>query len=522
MYTKDEDRSLKTQDIPTAQPTYHHLKYLNKPDLAVGSTDPEHVGARARTYYAPMDRRVRDLNLTTADIELAQPRSHKHKGNRHTDPICPNYDLPSSYTRAPTPPRFNGRHTNDISDIELSCPKKLIPDRNYNRDPNESRDIEYASANYHERMARRTMNRPREDRQHDVRDITANKGRQTRSSCPLDPEYSVPTHATTSLHTLFSEEKGSGVEHAPKEAARIGHVHGSKPRKLQWDNGEPHFSLLREDIAGTVPQRWIGSVPANIYDPPHVRPMISFHDPHDIPGAQVGSLKKGIEGVTSRVLDPLNPKYPMLDGDGGRPQPMPILMAERGHQTAALEAERGHPRQGMGSHPSLQKNHQQMQQSGSAPDLRRPPPSGGSGRGMQREASAGQLLRQGGHAGIAPSGGVNDGYRSGPPSRMMTPASQRGGGQYQQQQQPHGNHYQQPPPQQNYHHQPPQNMHGCDDAVGNTIRFEDQGQQQYAQQQQQQYAQQQQQQYSPMSSHRGGGGQMSRRSSGRNTPSGHY
>ena len=60
-----------------------------------------------------------------------------------------------------------------------------------------------------------------------------------------------------------------------------------------------------KDIAGTVPQRWVGGVPTNIYDPPEirsriwtcwdqnfwvtqitVRPLMSFHDPHDIPGAQ--------------------------------------------------------------------------------------------------------------------------------------------------------------------------------------------------------------------------------------------
>lgn len=36
----------------------------------------------------------------------------------------------------------------------------------------------------------------------------------------------------------------------------IGQVPLSKPRKLQWDNGEPLFSLLKEDIAGTSSQRY--------------------------------------------------------------------------------------------------------------------------------------------------------------------------------------------------------------------------------------------------------------------------
>eukprot|EP00928_Gymnodinium_smaydae_P079746 TRINITY_DN635_c0_g1_i2.p1 TRINITY_DN635_c0_g1~~TRINITY_DN635_c0_g1_i2.p1 ORF type:complete len:501 (-),score=45.93 TRINITY_DN635_c0_g1_i2:129-1568(-) len=371
MYPKDEDRSLMTHDIKTAQPTYPHLNYLNKPDLCVGSTDPTHVGAKARTYYPAMDRKVRDLSLTTADIEYAQPKSNKQKGNRHTDPVCPNYALPTCYKREPTPPRHNGRITNDISDIELSCPKKLIPDRNYVRDPNESRDIEYASANYHERMAAKASRGPRQDRQYDVRDITGTKRIQPRQSNPLDPEYTVPTHATTSLHAVYTEETGQQL--APRDAHMIGQIHGSKPRKLQWDNGEPHFSLLREDIAGTVPQRWIGSVPANIYDPPEVRPAISFHDPHDIPGAQVGSLKKGIEGSTRRQVNPLNPRYPMLDGDT-RPQPVPLM-----------EGERGHPCGGLGSHPMLQSR---MLPSSSAPDLRTPSAGSRAGeRVLHRDAS---------------------------------------------------------------------------------------------------------------------------------------
>jgi len=225
-------------------------------------------------------------------------------------------------------------------------------------------------------------------------------GVQPRCTNPLEPEYKVPTHATTSLHTVYTEEQG--IAAAPKQADSIGQVHGSKPRKLQWDNGEPQFSLLREDIAGTVPQRWIGSVPANIYDPPDVRSMISFHDPHDIPGAQVGSLKKGIEGSTGRVLNPLNPKYPMLDG-GRIPQPVPLL-----------EAERGHPRPGLGSHPVLQR---QAMAASSAPDLRAgvPPPSGGS-RGMQREASQGRLRSAGEAVG---------GFRSCTPSGCGTPHSQQ-------------------------------------------------------------------------------------------------
>lgn len=326
MYVKDELNSLKTEDIHKAKPYYEHLHHLNKPDMSVGCTNPEHPGGQARSYYMPMDRRPRDLSLTTADIELAQPKTTSWKGKRHTDPVCPNYEMPSCIQRAVTPPRWNGRHTNDISDIEMTRPRVLHPDRNYERNPNDGRDIEFSTANYREMLARQSSQGPRADRTFDVRDVNLPKQKQTRCTNPLDPVYKVPTSRTTSLHARYREEASQGHEPPPVQPEEHGQVQGSKPRKLHWDNGEPHFSLLREDIEGSAPQRWVGTVPHNIYDPPEVRPMISFHDPCDIPGAQVGSLKKGI--VTQRQLNPLNPRYPMLDGDQ-KPHSMPYLGCER-------------------------------------------------------------------------------------------------------------------------------------------------------------------------------------------------
>lgn len=334
---KDEDLSLKTADIERCQPYYHHKRYLEKPVLTVGNTDPEHVGGRARTYYPEMDRRPRDLSLTTADIEYAQPKSVKARGNRHTDPLQPSYELPSCNVRPATPPRWNGRVTNDVSDIELCQPKKLIPDRNYTRDPNDASDIEYACPNYKRRVIR-PVNPENYSTSLNVKDITEMKRTEPRDTNPLEPVYVVPTTTTTSLPTMWMEERGiEKVAAPPVEAHTIGPVAGSKPRKLQWDNGEPQFSLLREDIAGAAPQRWAGAVPFNIYDPPDVKPAISFHDPHDIPGAQVGTLKKGIEGSirTRNPLDPLCPDYQLLDGSK-RPAPTPV-------PAGGVEAERGHP-----------------------------------------------------------------------------------------------------------------------------------------------------------------------------------
>jgi hypothetical protein len=157
-----------------------------------------------------------------------------------------------------------------------------------------------------------------------------------------------------------------------------------------------------------VPQRWVGAVPCNIYDPPEVKEVISFHDPHDIPGAQVGSLKKGIEGSRrAGQTNPLNPRYKMLDGDA-RPQPVPIFDAERNLPMHSLVQSRA-----QGASASL-------------PNLR---PMGGtpagsvpaSQRSMQRDASDGALLQRGptGAVRVSPAESQRGGTPAGRPYRQQ-------------------------------------------------------------------------------------------------------
>lgn len=329
---KDEDRSLKTDDIQRCNPTYPWMKYLEKPTYAHGTTNTHDIaGGRAKSYYPPMDRRPRDLSLTTADIEYAQPKNVKFRGNRHSDPVQPYYKMASSEVRPATPVRYGGRETNDVSDIEMAQPKRLIPDRNYTRDPNDSTDIAYSAPNYRRRVVR-PLNPETFSTSLHVKDITEDGPRRAvrEQTNPLDPTYKVPTSSATSLDILWNEEQGAGLQKQSTMAADVvGPVAGSKPRKLTWDNQEPLFSLLREDIAGAAPQRWIGATPFNVYDPPAKKPVISFHDPHDVPGAQVGSLRRGIG--STRMTNPLNPKYQMLDGMELTYQAEPVMEAERGY-----------------------------------------------------------------------------------------------------------------------------------------------------------------------------------------------
>ena len=73
---------------------------------------PHRTVANPHTFKLPVNTRTLRLKLHTlslhrigpriprarakADIELAQPKNMRQKGNRHTDPVAPNYELPSS------------------------------------------------------------------------------------------------------------------------------------------------------------------------------------------------------------------------------------------------------------------------------------------------------------------------------------------------------------------------------------------------------------------------------------------
>eukprot|EP00392_Amoebophrya_sp_AT5.2_P011834 g11924.t1 len=306
---KAEDLSLKTDDIFKAQPFFEKHQYRN-----MKKPEPD-FGQRAQTCYPNPLRRPRDLSLTVYDIEGARPaKTQIFKGARHVDPLAPVYTLPSCQPqKLISPRRFSGRHTNDISDIELTSSKRVIPDRNYVRDPNDGSDIEYTCPNYKGRVLlplRET--KPSLHNSMSVGDINRGARRKVpfRETNPVDPEYCVSQATTTSLYNTWNEERGL---YAPQSRpSTIGIVPGSKPRKLQWGNGEPLLSLVKEDIAGANPQRYCGERPIHVYDDMVAKPPISFHDPFDIPGAQVNSLKKGL--VTMRLTNPITPAYTLLDG----------------------------------------------------------------------------------------------------------------------------------------------------------------------------------------------------------------
>ncbi|CAD7966834.1 unnamed protein product [Amoebophrya sp. A25] len=268
---------------------------------------PKEDISRQKTYYPTPLHRPRDLSLTTADIPFAQPALLETSG-RHTDPVQPVYQFLGATQVKPVEPFVPRNAGNFIlvnSDVDGAAPRKLIPDRNYVRDLNDSSDIAYSTPHYHLRHVKSQTYLGRGKEVYGE-DPAARAPRQYRDTNPLDPEYRVS-----------QLPKGyDGYNADPRTLQRpleIGRIPGSKPRKLQWSNSEPTFNLMTEDVAGAMPQRWVGELPTHIYAPKNERskPPLNLLI-HDIPGAQVGTAKPGL--ANSRNTNPLLPTYKFLDG----------------------------------------------------------------------------------------------------------------------------------------------------------------------------------------------------------------
>lgn len=280
--TNDYDtQALRTSDIRGSGPTYNYKRWHSQ-----GPPHKEYIpGTTALTHYPERNRPI-DMSLTTGDLRDAQPNVVKFKTPRHVNPLTPRYDLASCPLRPPSLPRAM-EHEGTLRDTMTfkghGTPRIL--ERDYARDPNETRDIEFSQPNLRSRLKQGS---PRQTlRTEDIngeRNLTMKKS-TTRVTCPLAPRYENPTQTT---HPFLKSEGHS--EFAPRES---GFVKGSTPRTLIWDNGEPQSSLIREDIMGACPQRFKGGLPFNLYDPPEVTPYSRVCDASDIDFAQAGTRKPG-------------------------------------------------------------------------------------------------------------------------------------------------------------------------------------------------------------------------------------
>lgn len=274
--------SLRTEDIKGAKPTYKTSTLFldGKPEK------DEPRGSRPKRHF-PEVRRVVDLSLTTCDIEKAQPVAAQFNTARCVNPLAPRYDLPSFRERPTTPPqpRFHEGEARDTLKFKGESTSQVL-ERDYARNPNESRDIEFSQPNQRRRMHPFT---PRESlrtvEKAGARIISTKYCNTPRETNPIDPVYMVDTRTT---HPFRKSEVESHL--FPREHGRIS---GCTPRQLHRDNGEPQASLIRGDIAGAMSQRYKGGMPFNIYDPPEVTPY-SGHmqlDCSDIEGTQTGTRR---------------------------------------------------------------------------------------------------------------------------------------------------------------------------------------------------------------------------------------
>lgn len=274
---KEEDTSLSllTKDIPGATPRYYWKELTNR------SQKVEVLGSTSRSHY-PSRNRALDFSLTVGDIEKAHPGNQSFATTRFSDPLVPQYNLQSCRECPPTPegPR-NRRDLMQTSDLETGIPqrKPLWTDRGCRQDKMDTSDIEYAKPNHYRKVELPSLG-PIESLRNPLRYSEGiNTSRSVRQEHnPLDPQYVV---SERSMHPFFGSKDASATVHGP--------VKGSTPRRVCYDNGEPQISLITRDIPGASPMRFVGSKSYNIYDPPEVTPIYSFHDPKDIDGAQAGS-----------------------------------------------------------------------------------------------------------------------------------------------------------------------------------------------------------------------------------------
>ena len=133
-----------------------------------------------------MDLFKAETNLTTTDIEGAQPQCNRFKSTRHgNDPLNPQYTLSHVEFRQPTPPKFI-RDQMQIDDIEKAKPKENAHAKIKTRDTMKIDDIAGTKAKpRHQARGRSSFDAM------NYSDVTNNPVRSTRMTNPLDPTYTI-------------------------------------------------------------------------------------------------------------------------------------------------------------------------------------------------------------------------------------------------------------------------------------------------------------------------------------------
>eukprot|EP00435_Cladocopium_sp_Y103_P049199 s1255_g14.t1 len=152
---KEYQQSLTADDIAGARP-----EYLLRSLHLDGAPDKDPVkGSTSRKY--PELNKVKDLSLSTHDVDGAQPKVQIFTTTRNTNPLTPRYNLQSSeYKPAPANPmRLHDGTLRETMDFKANSVSRF-PVRDYQHDPADGRDIELSQPNIKGRINYPT---PRED-----------------------------------------------------------------------------------------------------------------------------------------------------------------------------------------------------------------------------------------------------------------------------------------------------------------------------------------------------------------------
>ncbi|KAK7240495.1 hypothetical protein SO694_00111013 [Aureococcus anophagefferens] len=269
----------RVDDIEGAQSELKYLRYTSRrPNFYVtDDIDGSHPMKLHPRGVGGVDR------LAETDVEGSKPRPLHFKTERHVNPLCPEYTLPSCALDMPPVPKFV-RDGYGISDIEGTAPRRRF--RFAQRETYDVKDIEGAQAGWRPRHERVRREGPPMDSLN-VKDINDIGFKTTRVTDPLRP-----THRINGM-----EVKDDMVR--------------TMPKKLPKPHDGPTLSLYTDDIEGAR----CGWKPPHEMQPP-LEKRRHFRNTNyigDITGAQPDTVKHSIR--TQRETNPLHPAYRSLDGD---------------------------------------------------------------------------------------------------------------------------------------------------------------------------------------------------------------
>lgn len=267
------NNQLKVDDIDGARTKVPGYQYQNKPNLSNQNWDIDRTGPRA--LHIGLEKP--EYNLTNDDIDRSKPKFQKFQTKRNVNPLNPSYSLPKAEIIPVDPPKFiRDNIAND--DIDGAKPKK--PKYFKTRDTMKLDDIE----------GTRTKPAPKRATSYssfDYSDVTNHAFKSKRTTNPLNPSY-------------FHKTEEGFVE-------KIGDIEGSKPKEAPVRKRGPNSMILNtEDIEGTK----VGTKGLRAFKNYSRREYRNTNKVDDINGTQPGSLLKA--PVTNRVVNPLNPIYPLL------------------------------------------------------------------------------------------------------------------------------------------------------------------------------------------------------------------